>query len=195
MQKGTTVSDELIEMIILESEERMEKAVAHARHEFSTIRTGRPSPALVERIPVDYYGSEVPLQQLASFSVPEAQLLVISPFDKGSMDAIERAIMLADLGLTPSNDGSVLRLTFPPLTEERRKDLVKVVKNMAEEGRVAVRNARRGARQDLEQLSKDGDASSDDVARAEKQVDSMTQDSEGQINDALAQKEQELMEV
>ena len=163
----------MIEMILLESEERMDKAVAHARHEFSTVRTGRPSPALVERIPVDYYGSEVPLQQLASFSVPEAQLLVIAPFDKGSMDAIEKAIQLADLGLTPSNDGVVLRLNFPPLTEERRKDLVKVVRNMAEEGRIAVRNARRSGRQDLEQLSKDGDASDDDVARAAKEQELM----------------------
>ena len=185
----------MIDMILLESEERMDKAVAHARHEFSTIRTGRPSPALVERIAVDYYGSEVPLQQLASFSVPEAQLLVIAPFDKGAMESIEKAIQLADLGLTPSNDGVVLRLNFPPLTEERRKDLVKVVKNMAEEGRIAVRNARRSGRQDLEQLGKDGDASDDDVVRAEKQLDSLTQQSESAINDALAAKEQELMEV
>lgn len=185
----------MIEMILLESEERMEKAVAHARHEFSTIRTGRPSPALVERIVVDYYGSEVPLQQLASFSVPEAQLLVIAPFDKGAMESIEKAIQLADLGLTPSNDGVVLRLNFPPLTEERRRDLVKVVKNMAEDGRIGVRNARRSGRQDLEQLAKDGDASDDDVARAEKQIDSLTQQSEAAINDALAAKEQELMEV
>ena len=189
------MSTELIEMILTEASERMEKAVAHARHEFSTIRTGRPSPALVERIPVDYYGSEVPLQQLASFSVPEAQLLVISPFDKSSMEAIERAIQLADLGLTPSTDGVVLRLNFPPLTEERRKELVKVVKSMAEDGRVGIRNARRGARQDLDQLTKDGDASSDDVARAEKQVDELTHAGEEGINGALAQKEQELLEV
>lgn len=185
----------MIEMILLESEERMDKAVAHARHEFSTIRTGRPSPALVERITVDYYGSEVPLQQLASFSVPEAQLLVIAPFDKGAMESIEKAIQTADLGLMPSNDGVVLRLNFPPLTEERRRDLVKVVKNMAEDGRIAVRNARRSGRQDLEQLAKDGDASDDDVARAEKQIDSLTHRSEAAINDALAAKEQELMEV
>ncbi len=185
----------MIEMSLLESEERMEKAVAHARHEFSTVRTGRPSPALVERIVVDYYGSEVPLQQLASFSVPEAQLLVIAPFDKGAMESIEKAIQLADLGLMPSNDGVVLRLNFPPLTEERRRDLVKVVKNMAEDGRIAVRNARRSGRQDLEQLGKDGDASDDDVARAEKQIDGLTQQSETAINDALAAKEQELMEV
>ena len=189
------MSTELIEMIMADATERMEKAVAHTRHEFSTIRTGRPSPALVEKIPVDYYGSEVPLQQLASFSVPEAQLLVIAPFDKGAMESIERAIQLADLGLTPSNDGVVLRLNFPPLTEERRKDLVKVVKKMAEEGRITLRNARRAARQDLEQLSKDGDASSDDVARAEKQVDELTHGNEDNINAALAHKDEELMEV
>jgi len=189
------VSQELIELIFADVRDGMEKAVAHARHEFSTIRTGRPNPALVERIIIDYYGSEVPLQQLASFAVPEAQLLVISPFDKASMEAIERAILLADLGLTPSNDGVVLRLNFPPLTEERRKELVKVVKNMAEDGRIAIRNARRGARQDLDQLSKDGDASSDDVARAEKQVDELTHEREAEINTALSQKEQELLEV
>ena len=189
------MSEELIEMIVAEAEERMEKAVAHARHEFGSIRTGRPNPALVEKIAVDYYGSEVPLQQLASFSVPEAQLLVIAPFDKGAMEAIERAIQLADLGLTPSNDGIVLRLNFPPLTEERRRDLVKVVKGMAEEGRVAVRNARRSARQDLEQLSRDGDASSDDVSRAEKQIDQLTHEREDNINAALEHKEQELLEV
>ncbi len=186
---------ELIDMIVVEAEDRMEHAVAHTRHEFSTIRTGRPSPALVERIMVDYYGSEVPLQQLASFSVPEAQLLVIAPFDKGAMDAIDRAIQLADLGLAPSNDGSVLRLVFPPLTEERRKDLVRVVRAMAEDGRIVMRNARRGARQDLEQLSKDGDASEDDVSRAEKQIDQLTHDREQDINGALAHKEEELLEV
>ncbi len=189
------MTTELIELIIAEATERMDNAVTHARQEFSTVRTGRPNPALVEKIPVDYYGSEVPLQQLASFSVPEAQLLVIAPFDKNAMGAIERAIQLADLGLSPSNDGTVMRLNFPPLTEERRKDLVRVVKGMAEESRVAVRNARRAARHDLEQLSRDGEASADDVMRAEKQVDQLTHDREDAINAALAQKEQELLEV
>lgn len=189
------MSDELIEVILSDAAESMAKAVAHARQEFATIRTGRPSPKLVERIPVEYYGSEVPLQQLASFSVPEAQLLVISPFDKGSMDAIERAIQLADLGLSPSNDGVVLRLNFPPLTEERRKEFVKIVKGMAEDAKVAVRNTRRSARQDLEQLGKDGEVSEDDVVRAEKQLDALTQQTEADINAVLAQKEQELLEV
>lgn len=189
------MSDELIEVILTDARERMAKAVAHARSEFSTVRTGRPNPSLVEKIPVEYYGSEVPLQQLASFSVPEAQLLVVAPFDRGAMDAIERAIQLADLGLSPSNDGIVLRLNFPPLTEERRKSFVKLVKNMAEEGRIAIRGVRRAARQDLEQLDKDGEVSTDDVARAEKQLDTFTHDAEQQINEALAQKERELMEV
>ena len=189
------MSNEMIELILSDAEERMDKAVARARHEFSTVRTGRPNPSLVERIPVDYYGSEVPLQQLASFSVPEAQQLVISPFDKGAMDAIEKAIQLADLGLTPSNDGHVMRLTFPPLTEERRRDLVKVVKNMAEDGRIAIRNLRRSAHKDLDAMEKDGEASSDDTKRAGDAVDQLTKASEDAINAALAQKEEELLEV
>ena len=128
------MSDDLLELLFAEAEEKMEKSVVRTKSEFSSIRTGRPSPALVERIQVEYFGSDVPLQQLASFSVPEAQLLVIAPFDKGAIEAIERAIVLADLGVSPANDGSILRLNFPPLTEERRKQLVKVVKNLAEEG-------------------------------------------------------------
>lgn len=187
--------NELIDVILEEAAEKMDKVVAHTRGEFGTIRTGRPSPVLVERIAVDYYGSEVPLQQLASFSVPEPQQLVISPFDKGAMEAIERAIQLADLGLSPSNDGVVLRLNFPPLTEERRKQLVKVVKNMAEEGRIGIRGVRRSARSELDALSKGGDASDDDVNRAEKQLDTVTHKHEDNINAALAHKEQELLEV
>src|SRR5690606_11579655 len=128
----------------------MAKAVAHARQEFGTIRTGRAAPALVEKLPVDYYGQEVPLQQLAGFSVPEARQLIISPYDKGSMPAIEKAIQHSDLGLNPSNDGHVIRLSFPPLTAERRQQLVRVVKGMAEDGRVAIRNLRRAARHELE---------------------------------------------
>jgi ribosome recycling factor len=189
------MSTELIDLIIADAEDKMEKAVAHTRHEFSTIRTGRPNPALVEHIRVDYYGTEVPLQQLASFSVPEAQQLVVAPFDKGAIDAIERAIQLADLGLSPSSDGIVLRLNFPPLTEERRRGFIKVCKNMAEDGRVTIRNVRRAARHDLEALDKDGDASSDDVKRAEETVDQLTRRHEDLINAALAHKEEELLEV
>ena len=189
------MSEELIELVLLEMREKMAKAVTRTRQEFSSIRTGRPSPALVEKIPVDYFGSEVPLQQLASFSVPEAQQLVISPFDKGAVEAIEKAIQIADLGISPSNDGSVLRLSFPPLTEERRKQLVKVVRSLAEEGRVTLRNVRRSSRQDLEALIKDGEASSDSVKRAEESVDQITREYENEINAALEQKEEELLEV
>ncbi|HAY51788.1 MAG: ribosome recycling factor [Acidimicrobiaceae bacterium] len=185
----------MIELVLLEMREKMAKAVTRTRQEFSSIRTGRPSPALVEKIPVDYFGSEVPLQQLASFSVPEAQQLVISPFDKGAVEAIEKAIQIADLGISPSNDGSVLRLSFPPLTEERRKQLVKVVRSLAEEGRVTLRNVRRSSRQDLEALIKDGEASSDSVKRAEESVDQITREHENEINAALEQKEEELLEV
>jgi ribosome recycling factor len=189
------MTNDLIELIIADAEDKMDKAVAHARHEFSTIRTGRPNPSLIERLPVDYYGTEVPLLQLASFSVPEAQQLVVAPFDKGAMTSIEKAIQQSDLGLTPSSDGVVLRLTFPPLTEERRRDLIKVCRSMAEEGRVTVRNVRRSARQELEALDKEGDASSDEVRRAEESVDSLTRSHEDSINAALAQKEEELLEV
>src|SRR5436305_3934088 len=146
----------------------VEMAVAHTQSEFATVRTGRASPALVERIKVDYYGTEVPLQQLAGFSVPEARLLVVTPYDKNSMKAIEKAIQNSDLGINPSNDGQVIRLVFPQLTEERRRDLVKVVKNRGEEARVAVRNIRRQARHDLQALGKDGDISKNDLDRAEK---------------------------
>jgi len=189
------MSAELVEVTLEETSEKMAKAVAHARHEFSGVRTGRASPALVEKLPVDYYGSEVSLQQLAGFSVPEARLLVISPFDKGAMGAIEKAIRNSDLGLNPSNDGQVIRLNFPPLTEERRRDLVRRVKHMAEEGKVAVRNLRRAARHELEGLERDGDLSQDELQRAEKELDKITHAQEADIDLALEQKERELLEV
>lgn len=173
----------------------MAKAVEHARSDFAGVRTGRATPVLVEKLPVEYYGSDVPLQQLAGFSVPEARTLVISPYDKSSVGAIERAIQVSDLGLTPSNDGQVIRLSFPPLTEERRKDLVRVVRGMAEEGRISIRNARRAGRHDLEGMEKDGDMSADDLVRAEKELDKLTQKYESQVDSALEHKEQELMEV
>ena len=172
----------------------MARAVERARAEFSSIRTGRAAPALVEKIPVEYYGSEVPLQQLAGFSVPEARMLVISPFDKGAMGAIEKAIRQSDLGLNPSNDGNNIRLTFPPLTAERRKEYVKIVKGMAEDGRIAVRNLRRSGRQELEGFEKDGDLSEDELARAEKELDKLTHAAEAEIDVALSHKEQELLE-
>ena len=191
MQTGNEFTD----LVVEEAGGRMDSAVQHTRQQFGSVRTGRASPALFEKFLVEYYGTEVPLQQMASFSVPEAQLLVISPFDKGSIAAIERAIIKADLGLNPSNDGNVVRLTFPPLTEERRRELVRVVKQMAEEGRVAIRNNRRGGRHEIDQLSKDGDVSEDIAARAGKELDQLTHNHEQLINDALSVKEQELLEI
>jgi ribosome recycling factor len=188
------MSDDMASMVIDDTKERMARAVARARNEFSSIRTGRAAPALVEKIPVEYYGSDVPLQQLAGFSVPEARLLVISPFDKGAMGAIEKAIRQSDLGLNPSNDGNNIRLSFPPLTAERRKEYVRIVKGMAEEGRIAVRNLRRAGRQELEAFQKDGELSEDELARAEKGLDKVTQAAEAEIDAALAHKEQELLE-
>ena len=188
------MSDESAALVLDDARDRMAKAVDRARKEFSTIRTGRAAPALVEKLPVEYYGSEVPLQQLAGFSVPEARMLVISPFDKGASGAIEKALRQSDLGLNPSSDGTTIRLTFPPLTAERRKEYVRVVKQMAEDGRIAVRNLRRSGRQELEAFEKDGDLSEDDLARAEKELDKLTHQAEADIDAALAHKEQELLE-
>jgi ribosome recycling factor len=185
----------MISMVLEEAKERMVKAVARARSDFSGVRTGRATPVLVEKLPVEYYGSEVPLQQLAGFTVPEARMLVISPYDKTSITAIEKAIQQSDLGLMPSNDGTVIRLNFPPLTEERRKELVRVVKKMAEEGRVAIRNLRRAGRQELGAFEKDGDISTDDQDRAEKELDKLTHHYEADIDRALDQKERELLEI
>lgn len=189
------MSEDMIRLILDEIGEKMRKTVGHARQEFASIRTGRASPALVERLPVDYYGQEVPLQQLAGFSVPEARQLLITPYDKSALPAVERAIMESDLGLNPGNDGNTIRLSFPPLTEERRKDLVRVVRQMAEDGRVALRNERRGGRHELEQLKKEGELSDDGLQRAEKELDRLIHDYEAQIDEALQDKEQELLEV
>ena len=187
--------NEMIDVILSDAREKMHKAVEHTLTEFGGIRTGRASPAFVEKLAVDYYGSEVPLQQIAGFTVPEARMLVIQPYDKGAIKAIEKAIQHSDLGVNPSNDGQVIRLSFPPLTAERRKDYVKMVKHMAEEGRVAVRNLRRAARHDLESLEKDGDISSDELERAEKQLEKVTHAQVAEIDTALEHKEKELMEV
>lgn len=194
MWKAEIVSDELIKVVLEDAAERMARSVAHAKSEFSGVRTGRATPALVEKLPVEYYGATAPLQQLASFSVPEARMLLITPFDKGSMTAIERAIQDANLGLNPSNDGVTVRLAFPPLTEERRKEFVRLVKGKAEESRNAVRAARRDARKDLEALEKDGDISTDDLRRAEADLDRQTKSHEAEIDAALESKTVELME-
>ncbi len=187
--------NELIELVLSEHDEKMQKAVEHAKAEFANVRTGRASSSLIEKLPVEYYGSQVPLQQLASFSVPEARLLVVRPFDKGSMPAIEKAIRNSDLGLNPSNDGEVIRLPFPQLTEERRRELVKRVKHQGEEGKIAIRNLRRAARHEFDALVKDGDATEDDLARAEKELDRLTHAHEAEIDAALDHKERELLEV
>ena len=189
------MSDDVRGVIVAETREKMRKALDHLRDEFAGVRSGRAVPGLVEKLKVDYYGSEVPLQQLAGFSVPEPRTLVVSPYDKGAIKSIEKAIQASDLGINPSNDGQVIRLTFPPLTEERRKELVKVVKHRAEEGRVAVRNVRRQARHDLEAFQKDGDLSEDELDRAEKELEKLTHEMVTDIDELLARKEQELLEV
>jgi ribosome recycling factor len=183
------------ESALKDAEHKMHRAVEVTREEFTTVRTGRASPAILNRITVDYYGAPTPLNQLASFSVPEPRLLVIQPYDKNSMSAMERAIMQSDLGLTPSNDGNVIRLAFPQLTEERRKELIKVVHQRSEDGRVAIRNVRRHAKEELERLQKDGELSEDDLARAEKELQKRTDKYVAEVDEMLRHKEQELMEV
>jgi ribosome recycling factor len=185
----------VIDETLLESLEKMQKAVEHVAHQFVAVRTGRASPALIERLNVDYYGSPVPLQQLASFQVPEARMLVIKPHDRSAIGAIEKALNGSDIGVNPSNDGIVIRLAFPALTEDRRKEYVKVVKNLAEDGRVVLRSVRRDARKVLETAEKDGDISKDELERAEKDLDKMTQEHVDTIDKAAVRKEQEVMEV
>ncbi len=185
----------MIDDVLLETTEKMGKAVSHTQADFSTVRTGRATPALVEKLKVDYYGTDVPLQQLAGFSVPEARVLVISPYDKNSLKAIERAIQHSDLSINPSNDGQVIRLVFPQLTSERRKELVKVVRHRAEEGRIAARNIRREAKKHLEAFEKDGEISADDLERAEKEMEKLTHEYVAEIDRMLARKEQELLDV
>jgi len=185
----------VIEETLLDAMEKMGKAVEHVQAQFLGVRTGRANASLVEKLQVEYYGAFVPLQQLASFQVPEARMLVVKPHDLGSIAAIERALQSSDLGLSPSNDGVVIRLNFPALTEERRKEFVKVVKNMAEEGRVTVRNIRRDARKVLETAQKDGDISQDDLDRAEKELEQITHTTVEAVDKAFARKEQEILEV
>jgi ribosome recycling factor len=191
----TTESDGLIGAALDECREKMHKAVDHARSDFATVRTGRAAPALIEKLRVDYYGAETPLQQLAGFQVPEPRVMVVAPYDKGALKAIEKAIAASDLGINPSNDGAVIRLVFPELTTERRKELVKVVRHRAEEARVAVRNVRRSIRHDLEALEKSGDVSSDELERAEKELEKVTHEMIAEIERLLASKEKELLEL
>lgn len=189
------MSEELIEMVLTDAGERMDSAVAAARREFSTVRTGRASPALLERVQVEAYGVKMAMRELASFSVPEASQLVVSPHDPNNIATLERAIQQTQLGLVPSNDGRIIRLSFPPLTEERRRELARLVGSMAEESRNRVRGVRRAARKDLESIEKDGGVSADAVARAGDELDDLTKAHEKQIDDALAAKEEELLEV
>jgi ribosome recycling factor len=173
----------------------MAKSVDAIRHEFGSVRTGRASPALLDRITVDYYGSSTPLKQLATISAPEARLLSIQPYDKSSIKAIERAILESDVGLTPSNDGNVIRLSIPELTEERRRQLVKVVRNIAEDGRVAIRNIRRDVMHDLRDLRDAGDTGSDEEHRAEAELQKVTDGKIGELDELLGHKEAEILEV
>jgi len=187
--------DEMKALVIDECADKMRKAVTHLQAEFAALRTGRASSSVVEKLRVDAYGSDVPLQQLAGFGVPEPRVLTISPYDKGTIKAIEKAILHSDLGVNPSNDGQVIRLVFPELTEDRRKELVKVARNRAEEGRVAVRNARRHARHELEGLEKDGEISKDDLDRTEKDLEKRTHEVVAEVDELLKHKEQELLSI
>jgi ribosome recycling factor len=186
---------ELIDELLADAKERMNKSVESTRNELATVRTGRASPHLLDRLSVDYYGEETPLQQLAQVAATDARLLTVTPYDKSSISAIEKAVMESDLGLTPSNDGNVIRLQIPELTEERRKELVKVVHGVAEEGRVAVHNIRRDVMHDLRDLKKEGDAGSDEEHRAETELQKATDDAINEIDELLKGKEEEILKV
>ena len=185
----------MINETLNEADAKMDKSVEATREEFAALRAGRVNPSMFSKITVDYYGTPTPIQQLASFTVPEARIVLVAPYDQGSIGNIERAIRDSDLGVNPSNDGKVLRCNFPELTEERRKDFIKVAKAKAEDGRVAIRNLRRNAKQALEKLEKDGEAGKDDVAGAEKRLEAMTKKHTDTIDELLKHKEAELLEV
>ena len=188
-------TDSLIDELLQDARERMQKSAESAQHEFSTVRTGRASPALLDRIVVDYYGAQTPLNQLATINAPEARLLSIQPYDKSSIKAIEKSILESDIGLTPSTDGNLIRLAIPELTEERRKQLVKVVRGIAEEGRVAIRNVRRDTMHQLRELKSEGEASSDDEHRAEVELQKLTDGRVGELDNVLKIKEEEILAV
>jgi len=189
------VDDDVIKDFLDDAGARMAKSVDSTRTEFSTVRTGRASPHLLDRVDVDYYGAKTPLKQLANVSASEARLLTITPYDKSSIRAIEKSILESDVGLTPSNDGNLIRLSIPELTEERRRELVRVVHNIAEEGRVAVRNIRRDVMHDLRELKKEGEVGSDDEHRAEAELQKLTDARIGEIDSSLQGKETEILEV
>jgi ribosome recycling factor len=181
--------------VLREAADKMRKAVSVNLEELASIRSGRATPALLNRVQVDYYGTKVPLNQLANLSVPEPRLLVIAPYDPNSISAIEKAILASDLGITPNNDGQVVRLAFPQLTEDRRKELIKVAHTRAEEGRVAIRSVRRHAKQDLEKMKKDGALSEDEERTAEGELQKLTDKHVGKVEENLKRKENELSEV
>jgi ribosome recycling factor len=185
----------MIEELLQDARERMSKSVESTRHEFGSVRTGRATPALLDRIVVDYYGAQTPLRQLATIGAPEARLLSIQPYDKGSIKAIEKAILESDVGLTPNNDGNLIRLGIPELTEERRKELVKVVRHIAEEGRIAIRNIRRDVMHDLRELRDAGEAGADDEHRAEGELQRLTDEKVHELDGLLKHKEEEILEV
>ena len=185
----------MIEELLQDAREHMEKSIDSTRHRFASVRTGRASPALLDRISVDYYGAHTPLRQLATVHAPEPRLLTVEPYDKSSIKAIERAIMESDVGLTPSNDGNIMRLSVPELTEDRRRELVKVVRNIAEEGRVGIRNVRRDVMHDLRELKKEGEVGADDEHRAEAELQKLTDAHVAEIDELLAGKEEEILQV
>ncbi len=185
----------MIDELIEDAQRRMKKSVEATRNEFNTVRTGRASAALLDRINVDYYGQATPVKQLATLNVPEPRMLTVQPFDPSSLDSIERAVLESDLGLVPSNDGKIIRLPIPALTEERRKELVRVVRQLAEEGRIAIRNVRRDVMSDLKELARDGEVGDDDERRAEERVQKLTDGFVEAIDEHLKKKEEEILEV
>ena len=185
----------MIDETLLEAMENMDKAVDHTQSQFATVRTGRATPSLVERLTVEYYGASVPLQQLASISVPEARQLLIKPHDRNALEAVEKAIRDSDIGVAPNNDGIAVRLSLPQLTEDRRREYVKVARAMAEDGRIVLRSTRRDARKTLEQAERDGEISADDLDRAEKDLEKITHEHVEHVDEALHRKEQELLEI
>ncbi len=185
----------MIKDTLNEAADKMDKAVAVTREDFASIRTGRANPSMFHKLTAEYYGTPTPLQQLASFTAPEARVIIISPYDQGAMGAIEKSIRDSDLGVNPTDDGRTIRVVLPELTEERRKDYIKMAKSKAEEGRVAIRNIRRHAKQTLDKLEKDGEVGKDDVAGAEKRLDGLTKQHVDHIDEMLKHKEAELLEV
>ena len=185
----------MIDETLLEAEEKMEKAVAVAKEEFATIRTGRAHPAMFGKITAEYYGTQTPVNQLASFHIPEPRMVVIQPFDKSALASIEKSIRNSDLGVNPSNDGSIIRVVFPELSEERRKEYIRIARHKAEDSRVSIRNIRRHAKDSLDKLIKSGEAGEDEVHRAERELEELTHTYVGQIDELLKHKEAELLEV